>query len=198
MVPQSKETAKSWDDTLQIAETAALPAESLMELPESCEADEAKKMPLLSPDEIRSRDVTCFESRLLDPNINPNQVQRVVLLDRTVYHWSLSTDLLSRRKFVHVLEGLKPAAVRKPSVSETKVHRRAVVGATTTYEILAARFEDSSGEEMAVLFTPFVSGEVDGELIDTSPPSLSRLSSPLNSVSSRHVEHWRLGMGRRS
>ena len=144
MAPQSKETSKNWDDTLMIAETAALPAETLMEKPEICEADDKKRMPTLSPQESLSTDYTCFESRLIDSKINSDQVQRVVLLDKAVYNWSLSTDTTTRSNFVNVLEGLKPASVRRPGVEETKINRRAIVGATTTYEVLAARFEESS------------------------------------------------------
>ena len=160
MAPQSKESSKNWDDTLTVAETAAIPAEQYMEIPEQCEEDEKKRMPFISPKEPPSN-FTCFESRLMDPNIS-DQVQRVVLLNRAVYSWSLSVDPTTRSNFVNVLEGLKPASVRRSGVVDTKIHRRAIVGAATTYEILAARFEESPKGEKVVLFTPFVSGEVEG------------------------------------
>ena len=124
-------------------------------------------------------DFTCFESRLLNPNINPDQVHRVVLLEQNVYHWCLSTDSMTRSNFINVLEGLKPASVRKSGVAPTVVHRRAVVGTTTTFEVLASRFEDVSkdeGKDEVVLFSPFVSGEVEGKSVFVM---FARIISPL-------------------
>ena len=166
MTPQSADSAKSWDDALKVAESAALPAETLMESPDKCEADEDKRMDTLTNQECSSMDFTCFESRLCDPNINSDQVHRIVLLEQHVYTWCLSTDKTTRSNFINVLEGLKPASLRKPGVKATKVHRRAVVGTTTTFEVLASRFENVSTDERkdeVVLFSPFVSGEVEGK-----------------------------------
>ena len=162
MIPQSAESSKSWDDTLKIAETAAMPAETLMESPDACEEDEDKRMQVLSPQECLSMDFTCFESRLIDPNINSDQVTRIILLDQTVYNFCLSTDPKTRSNFVNALEGLKPASVRRPGMKETTIHRRAIIGAAKTYELLAARFEESSKGEKVILFSPFVAGEVEG------------------------------------
>ncbi|KAL7541991.1 hypothetical protein ACHAXR_011413 [Thalassiosira sp. AJA248-18] len=161
MVPQNAESSKSWHDTLKTAETAALPAETLMESPEACEESEDKRMPVLSQQES-SMDFSCFESRLINTNINSDQVQRVVLLDQAVYNWCLSANQITRCNFVNVLEGLKPSTLRRPGVEATKIHRRAIIGATKTYEVLAARFEEGSKDEKVVLFTPFVAGEVQG------------------------------------
>lgn len=159
MVPQSAESSRTWEDTLKTAETAALPAETLMESPEACEEDEDKRMQIISPNEII--DFSCFESCLVDPNINSDQLQRVVLLDQSVYTFCLSTDSTTRSNFVNAIEGLK--AELRPGISRTKIHRRAIIGVTKTYEILAARFEESSKDESKViLFSPFVGGAVEG------------------------------------
>ena len=87
---------------------------------------------------------------------------------------------MTRSNFINVLEGLKPASVRKSGVSSTIVHRRAVVGTTTTFEVLASRFEDVSedeGKDEVVLFSPFVSGEVEGKSVLVS--NFCRIISPL-------------------
>lgn len=160
MVPHST-GSKNWEDTLRVAETAALPAETLLESPEACENDAEKKMPLLTTAQT-GQDFTCFESRLVDPNINSDQVQRVVYLDQSVYHWILSsTDQTTRSNFANLLEGLKPAEVRRKGVQQTRIRRRSIIGAATTYELLSAQFKSSKGDKTA-LFTPFVSGEVNG------------------------------------
>jgi len=164
VVATSSSESKNWDVILKVAETAALPAETLMESPETCENDKDKRMPILSPQECRDMDFTCFESRLVDSNINSDQVKRVVLLDQNVYNWCLNTDQTSRANFANLLEGLKPVSVRREGVQETRIHRRAIIGAATTFEVLSAKFKDSSKGERTALFTPFVSGEVNGKL----------------------------------
>ena len=63
---------------------------------------------------------------------------------------------------MNALEGLKPASVRRPGMKETIIHRRAIIGAAKTYELLAAQFEESSKGEKVILFSPFVAGEVEG------------------------------------
>ena len=164
MVAINSSESKNWDDTLKVAETAALPTETLTESPETCENDKDKRMPILSLQECHDMDFTCFESRLVDSNINSDQVKRVVLLDQNVYNWCLSTDQTSRANFANLLEGLKPVSVRREGVQETRIHRRAIIGAATTYEVLSAQFKDRSKGERTALFTPFVSGEVNGKL----------------------------------
>lgn len=77
MIPKSTDLSQNWDETLKVAESAAVPAESLMESPEACENNEDKRMHILSPEESLEMNFSCFESRLLDPNINPDQVKRV-------------------------------------------------------------------------------------------------------------------------
>jgi hypothetical protein len=43
--------SKNWDATLNIAQTAAFPAETLLESPEKCEEDEGRRMALLTGQE---------------------------------------------------------------------------------------------------------------------------------------------------
>ena len=183
MVPQRADSSKSWDDALKVAEVAALPAEVYRASPEKCEADEDMRMKVLTAAES-CMDFTCFESRLIDPHINSNQVRRVVLLDQKVYNWCLSADQTTRLHFINVLEGLKPESVRIPGVGATKVHRRAIVGTATTFEVLASRFEDMSNNDkktqQVVLFSPFVSGEVEGKLTQYMPASQFDLTGMLN------------------
>ena len=183
MVPQRADSSKSWDDALKVAEVAALPAEVYRASPEKCEADEDMRMKVLTAAES-NMDFTCFESRLIDPHINSNQVQRVVLLDQKVYNWCLSADQTTRLHFINVLDGLKPESVRIPGVGATKVHRRAIVGTATTFEVLASRFEDMSNNDkktkQVVLFSPFVSGEVEGKLTQYMPASQFDLTGMLN------------------
>ena len=78
----SAEASKDWNETIKVAEVAALPAESLMEDPAACEDDEDKRMEILT-DEERLQDFTCFEARLLNPNINSDQFHRTILLDQS-------------------------------------------------------------------------------------------------------------------
>lgn len=83
-------------------------------------------------------------------------------MDKAVYDYALSADNITRLNFASVLEGLKPKSVRRPGVKDTVIHRRAIIGAATTFELLAAKFEESSKDEKVVMFSPFVSGEVEG------------------------------------
>ncbi|KAL7538711.1 hypothetical protein ACHAXR_008739 [Thalassiosira sp. AJA248-18] len=190
MAPQSAES-KCWDDTLKVAETAALPgkcgclqisslrftsssligfhspqhlpAETLISTPEACEVDKDKRMPILTSKECLNMDFTCFESRLVDSDINTDLIQRVVLLDQSVYNWCLtSADQVTRSSFVQLLEGLKPVKARRSGVPDTRIRRRAIIGAATTYELLSAEFEENSEGKKTALFTPFVAGEVEG------------------------------------
>ena len=149
------DTDMDWDTVLQVSETAAVPSETFLEDPQSCELDEAKRMPKLSELE-RSEIEPCFEGRLIDPNINPELVRRVALLSQAVYNWCLTQTEANMRRFAKVIEGLKPTSPQR-----TIVHRRAEVGTTIKFEVLAARLDGSDSDEV-VLFTPFVSGEVDG------------------------------------
>ena len=162
MEPVSHDSSKDWDDALKVAEVAALPAESLMEDPQMCEDDEDKRMDILTDQEQKDLDSTCFESRLIRQQINSDHVHRVVLLDKTVYNWCLTTDSSSLSSFVDCLEGLKPASIRQSHVPPTKIHRRAIIGTATTFELLGSFFEDGSMAKKLALFTPFVSGEADG------------------------------------
>ncbi len=166
--PQSADSSRSWDYALKLAESAALPAESLIASPEKCEADEDKRMYTLTAQECSNMDFTCFESRLIDQNINSSHIQRVVMLEKKVYNWCVCADPATRSNFIDVLEGLKPPSSRRPGANATKIHRRAVVGTTTTFEVLACRFDDISNEDgvendQVVIFSPFVTGEVEGE-----------------------------------
>ena len=158
----STETSINWDESLKIADSAAVPAETLMECPEACEEDEDRRMPVLSAEERYRMDFACFEARLLQENINSDQVRRVVLLDKEVYNWCLMSDAKATTNFINVLEGLKPAEIRRTGVEESQVHRRAIVGTVITFEVLAAAFLESTNCEKVVLFTPFVAGEVEG------------------------------------
>ncbi len=160
MAPQSADSSRNWDDALKVADTAALPAETLMESPEKCEAEEDRRMNILTDQERSSMDFTCFESRLVDPKINSDQVHRVVLLESKVYNWVQTTDPTTRSNFINILEGLKPASIRRQGIKATSVHRRSIVGTTTTFEVLASRLQEKKDE--VVLFSPFVSGEVEG------------------------------------
>ena len=158
----SKESSRNWDLTLEVAQSAAVPAEQLIESPEECEKSKERRMPTLSNQERRSMDFACFEARLLDSNINSDVMHRVVLLEKKVYEWTIMSNRATLASFVHVLEGLKPSHLRDPGVKPTVPSRRAVIGNVKTFELLAAPFVDGMGNEQVVLFSPFVSGEVRG------------------------------------
>ena len=81
-----------------ISQTAALPAETLIESPEDCEEDEHKRMPFLT-DEEKRKDYSCFESRLVKQDINTDQCHRVVLLEHSVYNWLSSANATSKANF---------------------------------------------------------------------------------------------------
>lgn len=149
---------------MMISQTAALPAETLIESPEDCEEDEHKRMPFLT-DEEKRKDYSCFESRLVKQDINTDQCHRVVLLEHSVYNWLSSANATSKANFAKLIEGLKPATSRPPGISPTIILRRAIIGTTTTFEVLAAAlivFEDGVRRQRLVLLTPFVGGEIDG------------------------------------
>lgn len=84
-------------------------------------------------------------------------------MDKAVYDFALCADTITRRNFTNVLEGLKPESVRQPGVAKTVIHRRSIIGAATTFELLAAKFHDSSNQEKVALFSPFIGGEVEGK-----------------------------------
>jgi len=148
------ETSTDWHDTLKVAEAATLPAETLLECPEACESDESLRMPEVSGD----RSYTCFEDCLTGSHINMDQVQRVVLLSGEVQKWLFNSNTAIASNFVNLIEGLKPVAARRPDIQQTKVHRRAIVGTAVTFEVLASSLDCGK----VILFSPFVSGEVDG------------------------------------
>ena len=148
-----------------IAHTAALPAETLIESPQDCEEDENKRMHPLTEEE-KSKDFTCFESRLINQDVNTNSVNRVVLLEQAVYNWLCTADASSTSNFITLIEGLKPIRSRQPGVSSTSIRRRSIIGTTTTFEVLSASLfildEEGAKTEKVVLFSPYISGEVDG------------------------------------
>ena len=149
------ETSTDWHDTLKVAEAATLPAETLLECPEACESDEDLRM----PEVVGDRTYTCFEDCLTGKTINMDQVHRILLVSNDVQKWLFnSTDTDISSDFVNLIEGLKPAAARKPGVKQTKIHRRAIVGTAVTFEVLASSLDCGK----VVLFSPFISGEVDG------------------------------------
>jgi hypothetical protein len=127
------ESSIGWDDALKVANTASRPAELLTA--EEYEDNDDLRMP-----EISSCGYTGFEACLTNKNINSDQVHRVVLLGGDVYQWLMTSDSAATANFVDILEGLKPAAVRRSGVEQTIVHRRAIVGtaSATTFEVLAA------------------------------------------------------------
>ena len=152
------EKSTDWGDTLRVAETAALPAETLIECPEACEEDEDMRMPHVSDED---RGYTGFEACLTNPNIDSSQVKRIVLLSGNVHNWLMMSDVETVSNFVNVMEGLKP--IRRSGVEQTKVHRRATVGTAVTFEVLAAAFKESQQKEKkVVLFSPFVTGDIQG------------------------------------
>ena len=159
----SAEASNGWNETLAIAEVAAVPAEQYLESPVLCEQDEKKRMTILTEKDRRSMDLTCFEARLVEERVNSDQVHRVVLLDKAVYNWvCTSDDKAAVSAFADAIEGLKPAAARRAGVHETKIHRRSIVGTKSTFEVLAAAFKDSQYTEKVMLFSPFVAGESNG------------------------------------
>ena len=116
-------------------------------------------------DEEKSKDFTCFESRLIDQDINTNQINRVVLLEQAVYNWLCTADATSTSNFITLIEGLKPIRIRQPGVSSTTIRRRSIIGTTTTFELLSASLfisDEGVNSEKVVLFSPYISGEVDG------------------------------------
>lgn len=147
-----------------IAQTAALPAETLIESPQDCEEDEHKRMHFLTEEE-KSRDFTCFESRLIDQDINTNQINRVVLLEQAVYNWLCTADASSTSNFITLIEGLKPIESRQSGISSTTIRRRSIIGTTTTFEVLSASLlilDEGVRTEKVLLFSPYISGEADG------------------------------------
>jgi len=116
-------------------------------------------------EEEKSKDFTCFESRLIDQNINTNSVNRVVLLEQAVYNWLCTADASSTSNFITLIEGLKPIRSRQPGVNSTIVRRRSIIGTTTTFELLSASLfilDEGVKTEKVVLFSPYIGGEADG------------------------------------
>lgn len=153
------ESAVGWHEALKVADTAARPAETLMEHPEVCENDIDTRMPIISDD--YEQQYTGFEA-CLSNSINSDQVRRVVLLSGAVNQWLMRSDESTVRNFVDIIEGLKPVATRRSNVEQTVCHRRAIVGTAITFELLASSFQESTQSKKVVLFSPFVGGETDG------------------------------------
>ena len=119
----------------------------------------------LLTDEEKSKDFICFESRLIDQDINTNQVNSVVLLEQAVYNWLCTADSSSTSNFITLIEGLKPIRSRQPGLSSTTIRRRSIIGTTTTFELLSASLfilDEEVQTEKVVLFSPYVGGEADG------------------------------------
>jgi len=162
--PLNEDSSKDWVDAQEVADAAALPAETLIESPQDCEEDEHKRMHPLTEEE-KGKDFTCFESRLIDQDINTNQVNRVVLLEQAVYNWLCTADSTSTSNFITLIEGLKPTRSRQPGVSSTTIRRRSIIGTTTTFEVLSASLfilDEGVKTEKVVLFSPYIGGEADG------------------------------------
>ena len=149
-----------WESTLKIAESAALPAETLLEQPSMCEDDSDKRMTILTEHERQTIDFTCFDARLENQNINSDQVHRVLLMEQAVYKWLLGTNETTRANFANIIEGFKPAPIRRAGIKQALPHRRAVIGATSTFELLAVKI--GTEDNMVVLCSPFVHGENEG------------------------------------
>lgn len=152
-----------WDSTLKIAQAAAIPPETLDG--SKCEADPDLRMNILNEHERQTIDFTCFESRLEQQDINPNQVRRVVHIEQSVYKWLLGSDDMTRLNFINVMEGLKPVATRKRGVERAVPHRRAIIGTSNTFELFAVSIVEGTASvkyEKVVLCSPFVSGESEG------------------------------------
>lgn len=150
----SKESSRNWDLTLEVAQSAAVPAEQLIESPEECEKSKERRMPILSTQERQSMDFSCFEARLQNTNINSDVMRRVVLLDKAVYEWCITSTRETLEIFIRVLEGLKPGHVRRQGVKPTQCHRRAIIGNVKTFELLAAPFVDSMKKQQVALLRP--------------------------------------------
>lgn len=162
--PLNEDSSKDWVDAQEVADAAALPAETLIESPQDCEEDEHKRMHSLTEEE-KGKDFTCFESRLINQDINTNQVNRVVLLEQAVYNWLCTADTASTSNFITLIEGLKPMESRQPGVSSTSIRRRSIIGTTTTFELLSASLfilDEGVMTEKVVLFSPYIGGEADG------------------------------------
>ena len=154
-----------WDSTLKIAEAAAIPPETLFDHPEKCETDPDLRMNILSEHERQTIDFTCFDARLEQQDLNPNQVRRVVHIEQSVYKWLLGSDDTTRLNFVNLMEGLKPASTRKRGVKRAVPHRRATIGVSNTFDLFAVSIVEGAASvkyEKVVLCSPFVSGESDG------------------------------------
>ena len=139
---------------------STVPVEALRESPEVCEACEEKRMPFLEPN--NATDNSCFEKRLVEGTVDSRTTRRVVLLKEDVYNWCLTVNPAARSNFVNILEGLKPAEIRRPDVPATPIRRRSSVGTIKKFELLAAPFKAEYSREKVALLTPFVSGSVDG------------------------------------
>ena len=151
-----------WESTLKIAESAALPAETLLEQPSMCEDDSDKRMTILTEHERQTIDFTCFDARLENQNINSDQAHRVLLIEQAVYKWLLGTNETTRANFVSIVEGFKPASIRRAGATQARPHRRSIIGSTSTFELLAVKIDDGTEDNMVVLCSPFVHGENEG------------------------------------
>jgi len=69
------------------------------------------------------------------------------------------SDAVTKESFLSFVDCLKPPALRNRKDHPRLIcHRRAVVGAKQTYEVLCARISDRE----VVLFTPYVSSDIEG------------------------------------
>ena len=145
-----------WEMVQKIADVAAQPSHDLMKRASQLDNDEDKRMPNCKT----HQSLNCFDASLTDPNVNSSSLRRTVLLERDVYRWFLDTKTALQESLVDFIFSLLPEDQGHglPASREFHCHREAVVGIIMRYKVHAVKLDDLH----TVLFTPFVTNEVDG------------------------------------
>ena len=149
---------QDWEGTLKLARQAAVSVDDLFDQAESYEQSETKRMPILTAEEREQLSLDFFDDSLSNPSQKSEAMRRTILLEAGVLGWlqSHETESIEKRSFLDMLKAFIPG---REMTTPYEVTRRSIAGITNCYEVLAAEISDST----IVLFTPFVSSEVDGK-----------------------------------
>lgn len=156
-----------WETQLQIAERAAIPADTKLSSEEDPIADETA---LLSATERRKK-FTCFDSSLLEPSAT--KFRRVVLLESDVYSWFSEADATERSGLCNFLSRLQSSSIedRDDKTQAVSCHRRFVIGVKRSkqFEVLCAALNPTSNanapvpaDALVVFYSPFVESYIHG------------------------------------
>ena len=155
-----------WETQLQIAERAAIPADTKLSSEEKVVGDDTA----LLPTSDRRKEFPCFDASLLAPN--ETHFRRVALLEKDVYLWFSEAEAIVRSDFRTFLDRLQSSEGIRKTKSPVSCHRRFIVGIKREkqFEVLCSELSPSSDsvkdpvtkDALVVFYSPFVESYING------------------------------------